>query len=312
MDTKMIGDKIANARKEINMSQAQLARLLFISPQAVGKWERGESIPDLITFNRLAEILQVDLNYFSENFSSGNDNTVSKMSFDDASETSVKSETDILDTKERPLLTNFNGNNLTGSDFAGITAHNRKFNGTALRGSDFAGADMTGSTFSSSDIRDANFNEANLTDCMLSTVDLTNACFLKTILQRTEFNKSVLIGARFTDTNFVNAKLIMLDLRQTSFENCTFSGVDFEYSDLRGLRLDGLSFTDVKFQKAALNDTSFHGAILRNVSFRPTYALTNKYYRAIKTIQFSGAQMDKLTYAALKGMEADLSGVTII
>jgi transcriptional regulator with XRE-family HTH domain len=63
---KMIGNKIAEARKKVNISQAQLARRLFISSQAVGKWERGESMPDIITFNRLAEILGVDLNYFSE------------------------------------------------------------------------------------------------------------------------------------------------------------------------------------------------------------------------------------------------------
>jgi transcriptional regulator with XRE-family HTH domain len=58
------------ARKKMNLSQAQLAQRLFISPQAVGKWERGESLPDILTFNRLAKILGVDLNYFSENFPS--------------------------------------------------------------------------------------------------------------------------------------------------------------------------------------------------------------------------------------------------
>ena len=47
-------------------SQAQLAGQLFISPQAVGKWERGESIPDILTIIRLAQILGVDLNYFSD------------------------------------------------------------------------------------------------------------------------------------------------------------------------------------------------------------------------------------------------------
>jgi transcriptional regulator with XRE-family HTH domain len=73
LNTKMIGNKIAEARKKINMSQAQLAQFLFISPQAVGKWERGESSPDIITFNRLSEILEVDLNYFSENFQSADD-----------------------------------------------------------------------------------------------------------------------------------------------------------------------------------------------------------------------------------------------
>ena len=68
LTTMIIGNKIAEARKKINISQAQLAERLFISSQAVGKWERGESMPDIITFNRLAEILGVDLNYFSENF----------------------------------------------------------------------------------------------------------------------------------------------------------------------------------------------------------------------------------------------------
>ncbi|MGA9639403.1 helix-turn-helix domain-containing protein, partial [Flavobacterium sp.] len=68
--TISIGDKITEARKKINITQTQLAEQLFISPQAVGKWERGESMPDIITFSRLAEILGVDLNYFSENFQS--------------------------------------------------------------------------------------------------------------------------------------------------------------------------------------------------------------------------------------------------
>src|SRR5664279_1823464 len=70
LNTKMIGNKIAEARKKVNISQAQLAQRLFISPQAVGKWERGESMPDIITFIRLAEIMGVDLNYFSENLQS--------------------------------------------------------------------------------------------------------------------------------------------------------------------------------------------------------------------------------------------------
>ena len=52
LTTMIIGKKIAEARKKIRISQAQLAERLFISSQAVGKWERGESMPDIITFNR--------------------------------------------------------------------------------------------------------------------------------------------------------------------------------------------------------------------------------------------------------------------
>ncbi len=57
MEMKIIGSKIAEARKKIGISQAELAEQLFISPQAVGKWERGESIPDLITLTIFQKIL---------------------------------------------------------------------------------------------------------------------------------------------------------------------------------------------------------------------------------------------------------------
>ena len=70
LNSKSIGNKIAEARKNSNLSQAELAQQVSISPQAVGKWERGESMPDITTLHRLAEIFGVDLNYFSEIFKS--------------------------------------------------------------------------------------------------------------------------------------------------------------------------------------------------------------------------------------------------
>ncbi|MCH5717865.1 pentapeptide repeat-containing protein [Niabella hibiscisoli] len=314
MDIKLLGGKIAKARKEKSMSQAQLAQLLFISPQAVGKWERGESIPDIVTIHQLAEILEVDLNYFSENFKSAHEHTRFK-----SADTNVEDDElvepgsdDLPRSQDRQLLTNFNGSNLADTDFAGVIAHNSKFKGSALRGSDFTGADLTGSSFMGSDVREANFDGTNLTDCSLAVIDLTGASFNKTVLIRTELSKSVLADAKFRDVKLIDVKLNMIDLRKTTFENCIFDGVDFTYSDLRGQHLDGLIFTNVKFNKAALNDVTFKGATLTNVSFRPQFALTNKYYKAIKTICFDEAKMDKLTYAALKGIGADLSKVTTI
>ena len=96
------------------------------------------------------------------------------------------------------------------------------------------------------------------------------------------------------------------------FENCYFTSVDFIYCDLRVQCLDGLTFIGVKFGDAALNEVTFKGATLRNVSFRPAFALTNRNYLAFKTINFDGAMMDKLTYAALKGLGVDLSKVIVI
>lgn len=70
LSSKMIGNKISEARKAKNLSQAELGDKIAISPQAVGKWERGESLPDILTLKRLADIFDVDLNYFiSEEYS---------------------------------------------------------------------------------------------------------------------------------------------------------------------------------------------------------------------------------------------------
>ena len=64
----------------------------------------------------------------------------------------------------------------------------------------------------------------------------------------------------------------------------------------------------MRFDKAALDGVTFRGATLRDVSFR---AWSRKYRTAIRTVVFDGARMDKLTYAGLKGMGADLSNVTV-
>src|SRR5215211_2891864 len=216
---------------------------------------------------------------------------------------------------ERQLLINFSASNLPKSDFAGVTAHKGKFEASELRGSDFSGADLTGSSFYASDVREANFDGTNLTDCTLCTSDLTGASFNKSILVRTEFSTSDLTGAKFINVKLIDVKLSMIDLKKTVFENCTFNGVDFKMCDLGGMCLDGLTFIGVKFDRAALNEATFKDATLKNVSFIAATTWTSwskKYYRAIKTINFDGAMMDKLTYAALKGLDADLSKVTVI
>ncbi|NQX68665.1 pentapeptide repeat-containing protein [Paenibacillus alba] len=213
---------------------------------------------------------------------------------------------------ERQVVTNFSASNLAKSDFAGVKAHKGQFNASALRGADFAGADLTGSSFKTSDLREANFDGANLTDCTLTATDLTNVSFNESILVRTNFSVSGMDGAKFTGVKLTDVTLTKIDLRKVIFEGCIFHGVNFEYSDLSGLCLDGQTFIGVKFDKSALNEVSFRGATLKNVSFQAFFSLTNKYYRGIKTICFDGAVMDKLTYASLKGMGADLSKVTVI
>ena len=56
-----IGNNIAAFRKQCAMTQAELAEKLNYSDKAVSKWERGESVPDVMTLAQIAELFGVGM-----------------------------------------------------------------------------------------------------------------------------------------------------------------------------------------------------------------------------------------------------------
>lgn len=74
----MIGEKIKNKRKELNLTQEYLAKELNISRQAVSKWEKGLSEPSMDNLVRLSEIFGVDIDYFRKD-SGENENSTSSI-----------------------------------------------------------------------------------------------------------------------------------------------------------------------------------------------------------------------------------------
>ena len=61
MDAKTLGDFIAGRRRELGLTQAQLAGRLYLTDKAVSRWERGVGLPDLATLEPLAAALKVSL-----------------------------------------------------------------------------------------------------------------------------------------------------------------------------------------------------------------------------------------------------------
>lgn len=55
----LIGANISAHRKRCGLTQAGLAEKLNYSDKAVSKWERGESVPDVITLAQLAELFEI-------------------------------------------------------------------------------------------------------------------------------------------------------------------------------------------------------------------------------------------------------------
>ncbi len=59
----LIGDRIKKLRIQRGLKQVDLAHALGISPQAVSKWERDESLPDIAMLSDLATILTVTTDF---------------------------------------------------------------------------------------------------------------------------------------------------------------------------------------------------------------------------------------------------------
>lgn len=61
-----IGVNIALQRKRLGMTQLELAEKLNYSDKAVSKWERGESVPDVLTLVQLADLFEIPVNQLLE------------------------------------------------------------------------------------------------------------------------------------------------------------------------------------------------------------------------------------------------------
>ena len=61
MDSIQFGAFVAQLRKEKGLTQKELADQLHVTDKAVSKWESGETVPDLLNCNTLAELYGVSL-----------------------------------------------------------------------------------------------------------------------------------------------------------------------------------------------------------------------------------------------------------
>ena len=58
-----IGKKIANTRKELGITQVELADKMAVTRQTVSRWESGAALPDVEKISQIATILNVSCDY---------------------------------------------------------------------------------------------------------------------------------------------------------------------------------------------------------------------------------------------------------
>jgi len=299
LNTKMIGNKIAEARKKINISQAQLAEQVSISPQAVGKWERGESMPDITTLNRLAEIFGVDLNYFSESVYAED----TKMPVADAAERQKDSFPPTAKTKKFDWNWDMSKGNWLDADFSGLKNLKEKFSSSNMKNCKFIKSDLSGlifgnnnienCDFSFSDIRDSKIQSSNLLGNQFNNCSFIDAEFFKNNIEKCNFSQANFSGAEISGVNFENNSVTDAVWSITLFKNTNISNIVFE-GTFEDCHFEGCSFYSVTFQNSTIKNTFF------------------KNNKNLKRVKFINCRADRMTYEFLKSGKADVSTISLL
>jgi transcriptional regulator with XRE-family HTH domain len=304
LTAKMIGNKIADARKKINISQAQLAERLFISSQAVGKWERGESLPDILTINRLAEILGVDLNYFSESFNSAtNEKTLIEPSFKQPDEFSSSNALKLPSGKAgKKLSWDMSDGIWVDADFSGLKNLKEKFSSSNLQRCLFVGSDLSGLLLKSNNIDRCDFSVSDISNSHIQNSHLANNQFKECSLKETEFSGSYIMGCDFSGADFTGAAFKSGGFEKNPIENAVWNRTSFKSMHIAGIVFNG-TLEDCSFENCSFTRVTFQNSTLMNTFFK------NK---SLKGIRFIDCQADRMTYEFLKNGKADLSGITVL
>ena len=306
LTTMMIGNKIAEARKKNNLSQARLAERLFISSQAVGKWERGESMPDIITFNRLSEILGVDLNYFSENSHS----PTTEIS---PTESLVKQPDEFSSGNQKKRLSwDMSRGNWVGADFSGLKNLHEKFSSSNMQRCKFIGSDMSGLLLKSNNVDTCDFSGSDVSCSHFQGSNLVNNLFKDCSLKDTKFSESYISGCDFSGADFTGV----------GFKSGGFTGVLVKTGDLEKNTIsdavwnctsfNAMYIADLGFQ-GTIEDCAFENCVFARVTFRNS-TLINTFFKnkSLKRIRFIDCQADRMTYEFLKNGKADMTGITLL
>lgn len=297
LNSNSIGNKIAAARKKINLSQADLAQQVSISSQAVGKWERGESMPDIITLNRLAEILGVDLNYFSESFQSVEVDTLAIETLSQAVPEELSSRPD------KKLNWDMSKLNLMDSDFSGLKNLHEKFSSSNIQRCLFVGANMSGLHLNSNNIESCDFSESDISNSQIHNSNIEKCLFKACSLKGTSFLKNNISKCDFSDADFTQTKLKWSNFGNNIVSNAIWNNTAFIEMSIENITFEG-TLEDCFFEHS-----DFYGVKFQNVTLLNTFFKNND---RMKRVQFIDCKVDKITYAFLKSNQANMTGIALL
>jgi uncharacterized protein YjbI with pentapeptide repeats len=262
----------------------------------VGKWERGESMPDIITINRLAEILGLDLNYFSEGIAS----EVAEMK---APEPMLKQSIELPSGKQAKKLSwDMSRWNWVDADFSGLKNLHKKFSSSNMQRCLFIGSDLSELLLKSNNVERCDFSGSDISRSHIQRSNLLNNMYKDCSLKETEFTESYITGCDFTGADFSGAAFKSGGFQNNPVADAVWKSTSFNAMWIADIVFDG-TVEDCSFENCSFKKVAFQNARLTNTFFK------NK---SLKQVRFIDCEADRMTYEFLKNGKADLSGITLL
>lgn len=297
--TQTIGKKIIMGRKQANLTQAELAKQLSISAQAVGKWERGESLPDIGMLQKISDIFKVDLNYFSESNVEPKQEII-REPIETASLVNIKNNSF---KKKAEWHWDMSKGNWSDADFSGIKQVKELFSSSNMKNCAFKQSDLSELVlaknnielcdFSDSDLRNSKMQSSNVLKCKFNKASFIDAVLYKSNIERCDFS-----FANFSGTEIIECNIEHCILHEAVWNYSLFKHSNISYATFSG------NMDNCHFEQCSFYHVTFENAIIQNSFF--------KYNDRFKKVQFINCQVDAITYAFLKNNQATLTGITLM
>ncbi len=262
--SSLLPELIKKAREANGLTQAAFGKLFDppVTQPTVGRWERGEKIPDRKHFPKIASLLNFTLEELFE-FVEGPLAETGSLPVTPDEKTYIPNRKhlavlnrgvaawNIWREKNPEIVPQLAGAKLVGNDLRKIDLCRADLRGVdfyavflsnaELLGADLREAQLMGETnLSNSDLRGANLSKANLTNTHFAAANLYGANFSEACLKGTNLNL-----ANLKDTDFSHADLTYVDLRLTILD-----GANFENAILRYCLVYGVSAWNVRLKGA--------------------------------------------------------------
>ena len=276
----LLRELIKKIRSINNLTQGKFGKIFdpSVTQSTIARWEKGEQNPDRIHFPKIASLLNLSFEEFTE-FIEQPTSKIEDLDIENKTLTYNKRHLSMLKKGVRAWNSWRKNNPDVIPQLSGICLTNGEFDNLDGYNLDYANLACFCGVFIS--MQYASLIEANMEKAVLQGGSFIGSNFSKANLKKikilcTRFNRAV-----FKETNLYKAYILDSNFKEVSFEKAcmkqiVFDKVDLSGANLKQVDLESAKFTKVQLREANLNKASLKKAFLDTCSvYGSTFLGTN-------------------------------------